>query len=103
MYTYIGGRRRQTAFILALNEVSDKVNGLFKDILPETTVEFVLRDSKRDSGSATIETVHMVSNSNNGKGIVGLLGPASSGPSESKLTVQTLTNLTVIQYRHLLL
>ena len=72
-----GGKRRQLAFLLAIDAVNDKTDGRYDGILPETVVKYTVRDSKRSTGHATVGASSLV---NEGK-VDFVIGAASSGPS----------------------
>ena len=88
-----GGRRRQAAFVLAMQHLEDKQDGFWDDILPATNLSVSFYDSKRDSGRAVINAFTMW---NVFKAEV-TVGPASSGPSKLSQQIFRLPDLSVPQ------
>lgn len=91
----IGGRKdgsgieRLAAFRMAIAEINNKTDGLADDLLPDTRIEFAVRDSKRNDGVALVEALGLI----NPAGAVrasAIIGAASSGPS---LAVAMLTGV----------
>ena len=52
------------AFKVAIEEVNSR-----NDILPDTTLLYALRDSKRDEGAAFFEAVHLTTEAFDGQGV----------------------------------
>lgn len=83
-----GGILRLTAFLLAVDEINNKTDGVADGLLPNTELRFVLRDSRRDPLVALVGALELVGSCSAGapdsqEGIVAAVGAASSGPSES--------------------
>ena len=83
-----GGILRLTAFLLAIDEINNKTDGVADSLLPHTELRFVLRDSRRDALAALVGALELVGSCSAGavgsaEGIVAAVGAASSGPSES--------------------
>ncbi len=49
------GSQNLAAFIFVINQINNKTDGWYDDILPNSNVLVEVRDSKRDFGVATIE------------------------------------------------
>ena len=91
------GMLRLGAFLLALKEINESPT-----LLPNTTLQFVLRDSRRDSLAALVGALELTgscSNSGGGSaGIVAAVGAASSGPSESAASAFAQSRVPQISY-----
>ena len=74
-----GGRRRQAAFLLGIQHINNKNDGFFDDVLPSTTLDIALYDSKRDEGVAVVNAFRIWDDFDAAVAV----GPASSGPSKS--------------------
>jgi ABC-type branched-subunit amino acid transport system substrate-binding protein len=88
-----GGRRRRAAFVLALEHINNKNDGFYDDLLPDTTINYAVYDSKRNEGEAVVNAFYMWSNA---KAIVAI-GPASSGPSKQSQQVFKLPHVNIPQ------
>ncbi len=88
-----GGRRRQAAFLLALQHLEDKHDGFWDDVLPTTNLSVSFYDSKRDSGRAVINAFTMW----NVFQAEVTVGPASSGPSKLSQQIFRLPSLSIPQ------
>ncbi len=88
-----GGRRRLAAFLLALQHVNDKHDGFFDDVLPNTTLAFAVRDSRRDSGEAVVNAFKLWDEF----AAAVHVGPASSGPTRDAQAVLKLKEVGVPQ------
>eukprot|EP00164_Ancoracysta_twista_P002071 GFYU01002728.1.p1 GENE.GFYU01002728.1~~GFYU01002728.1.p1 ORF type:complete len:504 (-),score=141.53 GFYU01002728.1:225-1736(-) len=75
------GIQRLSAFVMAINELNDKTDGLWDDVLPNTQIEYSVRDSKRDAGVAFFQAFNLVTEAFGKKGVHAVVGPASSGPT----------------------
>ena len=110
-----GGRRRRAAFLMAIDHLNDKTDGLWDDLLPHTQISFAIGDSKRDSGTAILATVAIHSDLavlkrrlrlasgeavvGNSSGLLdGMVGPASSGPTMSANRVLRVFGVTHLSY-----
>ena len=88
-----GGRRRQAAFLLAVQHINDKSDGFYDDVLPSTTLEFALYDSKRDEGVAVVNAFRLWNDFDAAIAV----GPASSGPSKQAQQVLKLPSIAIPQ------
>ena len=88
-----GGRRRQAAFLLGIQHINNKNDGFFDDVLPSTTLDIALYDSKRDEGVAVVNAFRMWDDFDAAIAV----GPASSGPSKSAQQVLKVTDISIPQ------
>ena len=90
-----GGTNRMEAFMMAKDQFNDKTDGAYDTALPDTTLKFIYRDSKRSSEYAVSgATGHMMKKlgpncETTGEcySVAAIIGPASSGPTMSAQTV----------------
>ena len=54
------GPNRLTAFLQAIREINDKSDGVADDLLPSTTLQFSIRDSKLDAPSSFVGARELV-------------------------------------------
>lgn len=99
-----------TAFLLAINEINNKRDGIADDLLPNTTLTFAMRDSRRDSYAALVAALELtgmcgtsLSRANDFKpdninGVAAVVGASSSGPSMSAAQVFTNARVPQISY-----
>jgi ABC-type branched-subunit amino acid transport system substrate-binding protein len=71
------GRRRMAAALLALDHVNNKSDGFWDNLLPETTLNMSMMDSRRSESAAVINGFRLWESARASV----ILGPASSGPS----------------------
>ena len=97
-----GGILRLHAFLMAIDEINDKSDGVHDWLLPQTRLEFVLRDSKRDPITALIGALEVVGTCSTGdsssNGVVATVGAASSEPSKSAAQAFTRSRTPQISY-----
>eukprot|EP00736_Rhodelphis_marinus_P013100 Rmarinus@m.13950 len=72
-----GGTQRFAAFVMAIDEINES-----EEILPNTKLNYVLRDSRRDEGRAVAEA-SALSDAFDGNGVSAVVGPASSEPTKT--------------------
>ena len=79
------GVLRLQAFLMALDEINNKADGLGDWLLPNTTLQFALRDSRRDSLSALVGALELTATCSAAGGgpVVATVGAASSDPTRS--------------------
>lgn len=91
------GMLRLGAFLLAIDEINNST-----DLLPNTHLDFVLRDSRRDNLAALVGALEVVGSCSSGaavdEGIVAAVGAASSGPSESAAAAFARARVPQISY-----
>ena len=95
------GMLRLGAFLLAIDEINNKTDGIADGLLPRTKLEFVLRDSRRDYLAALVGALELVgtcSSAGVSDGIVAAVGAASSGPSESAAAAFARAKVPQISY-----
>ena len=96
------GMLRLGAFLLALKEINNKTDGVADWLLPNTHLQFVLRDSRRDDLSALVGALELLGSCSSSKistqGIVAAVGAASSGPSESAAKAFAQARVPQISY-----
>ena len=92
------GIRRFSAFYLALAEINNKADGIVDWMLPNTTLTFAYRDSKRDDSSAFFSALELTRDSFGGSGVSAIIGAASSGPSASAALVTARSATPQISY-----
>ena len=97
------GMLRLGAFLMAIDEINNKTDGIADDLLPKTRLDFVLRDSRRDNLAALIGALELVGtcgvgHSGGSSGIVAAIGAASSGPSESAAAAFARAKVPQISY-----
>ena len=88
-----GGRRRLAAFLLAIDQINDKNDGFYDDLLPETELLFAKYDSKRNEGEAVVNAFYIWEQAQAKVAI----GPASSGPSKQSQSVFKLPHVNIPQ------
>ena len=89
-----GGANRLRHALAAIEDINNKTDGRYDDILPETEIKYTLRDSKRDSGEATLGALDLLQN----WGAQIILGPASSTPTMTVQSVLKTFNVPQISY-----
>ena len=97
-----GGILRLHAFLMAIDEINDKSDGVDDWLLPLTRLEFVVRDTKRDPITALIGALEVVGTCGTGDssslGVVATVGAASSEPSKSAAQAFTRSRTPQISY-----
>jgi ABC-type branched-subunit amino acid transport system substrate-binding protein len=88
-----GGRRRLAAFLLAVDQINDKNDGFYDDLLPNTVIKFAKYDSKRNEGEAVVNAFYIWEKAQAKVAI----GPASSGPSKQSQSVFKLSHVNIPQ------
>ena len=82
------GRQSLGAFLLALDHVRNKTDGFFDNLLPETDIQFTVRDTKGTSGLASLLSVELLRDTFNSKGgLAAVIGASSSSSSISAQNV----------------
>ena len=76
------GNRRFSAFVQAIREINNKSDRIADDLLPQTSLLFTARDSKRDDASAFLGARALTTSAFGGLGVSCVVGAASSGPSK---------------------
>lgn len=94
----ISGIRRFSAFLLALNEINNKTDGIEDYLLPNTRLEYAFCDSKRDDESAFFCALSLAQTVFGGDGTSAIVGAASSGPSSAAALVTARTHVPQISY-----
>ena len=92
------GIKRFSSFYLALKEINNKTDGVWDDLLPNTTLQFAWVDSKRDDAAALFGALELATNAFSSEGVVGVVGAASSGPSTSAALCLKVTETPQISY-----
>ncbi len=87
-----GGRRRLAAFLMAIKHINNKKDGFHDKLLPNTTLQVSIYDSKRDSGIAAINAVRIVDD----KADIAV-GPASSAPTITSQNIFKLKSINIPQ------
>ena len=80
---------------MALNELNNKTDGIYDTLLPNTQIEFTVRDSKRDGGPASVGVLDIITKHED---LAAVIGPASSGPSSSVAKILEIFNVAQIGY-----
>jgi ABC-type branched-subunit amino acid transport system substrate-binding protein len=70
-------------FLMAINEINDKTDGIHDDLLPNTKIVFEYVDSKRSSSYALAGAYYLGNEAFDGQGADVVLGASSSGPTAS--------------------
>eukprot|EP01041_Mallomonas_annulata_P005118 gene5118-10239_t len=76
----VEGTHNIAAMLLAINEINNKTDGLYDDLLPSTTIKFALRSTQGNFLSASNAAQDFALHVFNGSGVVGAVG---SGHDES--------------------
>ena len=93
---------RLGAFLMAIDEINNKTDGIADDLLPKTRLDFVLRDSRRDNLAALIGALELVGtcgvgHSGGSSGIVAatsiLRGQTKRPPTTERASVHLLFQL----------
>ena len=95
------GMLRLGAFLLAIEEINNKADGVADTLLPRTTLDFVLRASQRDGLAALVGALELVGSCGSTEaegGVVAAIGAASSGPSESAAAAFAKSKVPQISY-----
>uniref|UniRef100_A0A7S2BXW5 Receptor ligand binding region domain-containing protein n=1 Tax=Haptolina brevifila TaxID=156173 RepID=A0A7S2BXW5_9EUKA len=92
--TDMTGIQRLTAFHLAITEINNKTDGVADELLPNTRIDFAVRDSKRDDASALLAALRLVDNQK----VSAIIGAASSGPSAAMALLLGQLNVPQISY-----
>ena len=92
------GVRRLTAFVMAIREINNKTDGIVDDLLPNTTLQFAVRDSKRDAASAFAGARQLALETFGGLGVSAVIGAASSDPSMMAALALNPTKTPQISY-----
>ncbi|KAL1524858.1 hypothetical protein AB1Y20_019738 [Prymnesium parvum] len=92
------GIRRFASFYMAIKEINDKTDGVEDWLLPNTQLKYALRDSKRDDSSAFFGALALTREVFGGKGVSGIIGAASSGPTASAAIVTSRSQTPQISY-----
>ena len=92
------GIKRFSSFYLAIKEINNKTDGVWDDLLPNTTLEYAWVDSKRDDTAALFGSLELATDAFGGEGVVGVIGAASSGPSTTAALCLKVTETPQISY-----
>ena len=87
------GRFYLDSALLAIEAINNKNDGLYDDILPETKLEFSVRDGRLDSGVAVIGAFELATS-----GAHAILGPTYSDPSAAVNDILQLLDVCQIGY-----
>ena len=83
-----GGKRRQLGAVMTIEMINNKTDGFYDDLLPDTQIQYTLRDSKRSAGEATVRALDIYQDKTQVCGVPEFfVGPASSGPTMSVQSV----------------
>jgi len=93
-----GGHNRFAGMYIAIQEINDKTDGYYDDLLPDTNISIVFQDSKRDAGVAFFEAFDHTTLAFNGLGVHAVIGAASSGPSANAQLVCAEGKIPQISY-----
>jgi ABC-type branched-subunit amino acid transport system substrate-binding protein/ABC-type proline/glycine betaine transport system substrate-binding protein len=75
------GAQRTMAMLMAIDEISNRADGIFDELLPSTAIQFEWLNSERDAGIATLASASLASQGFEGKGAIAVVGGFSSGPT----------------------
>lgn len=89
----IAGNQCLAAFLMAVRAINNKTDGLYDDILPNTTLKFAIRSSDGSYANAVRDSIDLTESFNR-KGIVAVIGQASD--DEAKASALALSEYGIL-------
>jgi ABC-type branched-subunit amino acid transport system substrate-binding protein/ABC-type proline/glycine betaine transport system substrate-binding protein len=77
----VTGSQRVMVMLMAIDEISNKTDGIYDHLLPSTYIEVEWRNSRRDEATAAVAASRIMSVGFSGNGADVVIGAFSSGPS----------------------
>ena len=77
----VTGSQRVMVMLMAIDEISNKTDGIYDHLLPSTYIEVEWRNSRRDEATAAVGASRIMSVGFSGNGADVVIGAFSSGPS----------------------
>ena len=87
-----------SAFIMAINEINNKSDGIFDDILPNVHVRFGVRDSLHTFQNSVLAAIDLTQNQFLPNGVDAVIGAGDSFVSEALSEVLQRSNTPQISY-----
>ena len=87
-----------SGFIMAINEINNKNDGIFDDILPNVHVRFGVRDSLHTFQNSVLAAIDLTQNQFLPNGVDAIIGAGDSWVSEALSAILTGTNTPQISY-----
>jgi hypothetical protein len=95
------GTQSLAAMIMALNEINNKSDGIYDDILPNTKLQFVVRPTKRSFSISVNSAAYVAGTAFGGQGVIAAVGPASLAGTAPIMASSLLFNeYNVLQFSH---
>ena len=70
----VGGAQRRAGFQMAIQDINNKADGLYDDILPLVVVKHAIRDGHVSFSDTVIQTLDMTNNAFSPHGVHGVIG-----------------------------
>ena len=87
-----------SAFIMAVNEINNKNDGIFDDILPDVHVRYGVRDSLHTFQNSVLAAIDLTQKQFLPHGVDALIGAGDNSVSEALAAILTGTNTPQISY-----
>eukprot|EP00736_Rhodelphis_marinus_P002492 Rmarinus@m.17028 len=95
---YVSGPTYMSSFLIAIDELNNKTDGKWDDILPKTTIYYGIADTRYDSTSATEATDQLISRATDFglplSGVVGAVFSESSRSAQFSLRAEDIVQIS---------